>query len=119
MNRKVFLALAAAALGFGQNAPLVSLADALERARQNAGQIQGANLAVAQAREDRVQARAAALPSLNAFNQYIYTEGNGTLYGVFVANDGVHVYNEQAVVHQDLLALLKPSAVHAAAAAEI
>ena len=57
--------------------------------------------AVLQARQDTVQARAARLPSVNAFNQFIYTEGNGTPSGVFVANDGVHVYNEQAQVHQD------------------
>ena len=118
MNRKVFFALAAAALGFGQNAPVVSLADALERARQNGGQVQGANLAVAQAREDRVQARAASLPSLNAFNQYIYTEGNGTPSGVFVANDGVHIYNEQAVVHQELLSLVRHGEIRRALAAE-
>src|ERR1019366_7670001 len=78
----------------------ITLQDALARARQYGGQIQSANLAVLQAREDSAQARAARLPSVNAFNQFIYTEGNGTPSGVFVANDGVHIYNEQAVVHQ-------------------
>ena len=54
------------------------------------------------AHEDRVQAKAAFLPSVNALNQYLYTQGNGTPTGVFVANNGVHVYNEQAVVHEEL-----------------
>src|ERR1700733_10167428 len=83
--------------------PTISLQDALARARQYGGQIQTANLAALQAREDRAQARAATLPQVSALNQFIYTEGNGTPSGVFIANDGVHVYNEQAVVHQDLL----------------
>lgn len=98
--------------------PAISLNDALARARQYGGQIQSANLAVLQAREDRAQARAATLPSLNAFNQFIYTEGNGTPSGVFVANDGVHVYNEQAVAHQDLLSLVRHGEIKRAMAAE-
>ncbi len=55
---------------------------------------------------------------MNAFNQYIYTEGNRTLSGVFVANDGVHVYNEQAVVHQELLPLVRHGELNRAQAAE-
>jgi outer membrane protein TolC len=87
-------------------APL-NLQDTIARARQYSGQIQSATLAAALAREDTKQARAATLPTLNALNQFIYTEGNGTPSGVFVANDGVHVYNEQAVVHEELLSLLR------------
>jgi outer membrane protein TolC len=68
------------------------------------------------ANENRAQARAAALPSLSALNQFIYTQGNGTPSGVFVANDGVHVYNEQAVVHQELLSLVRRGEIRAAAA---
>src|ERR1700722_194700 len=98
--------------------PTISLQDALERAKKYGGQIQTANLAALQAREDRAQARANTLPSVNAFNQFIYTEGNGTPSGVFVANDGVHVYNEQAVVHQDLLSLVRHGEIRRAMAAE-
>ena len=98
--------------------PTISLQDALARAKQYGGQIQSANLAVLQAREDRVQARANRLPTLNSLNQFIYTEGNGTPSGVFVANDGVHVYNEQAVVHQDLLAPVRQGEIRRAMAAE-
>ena len=98
--------------------PTISLDDALKRARQFGGQIQSANLAALQAREDQVQAKAAALPQVSALNQFIYTQGNNTPSGVFVANDGVHVYNEQAVVHQDLLALVRHGEIRRAMAAE-
>jgi outer membrane protein TolC len=115
-----------AGIGWGQQtspaapltAPMIALQEALTRARQYGNQIQSANLAVLQAREDTAQARAARLPSVNAFNQFIYTEGNGTPSGVFVANDGVHVYNEQAVVHQEALALVRRGELNRALAAE-
>jgi len=98
--------------------PTIKLEDAIVRARQYSGQIQGANLTAQQAREDTVQARAGRLPSVNAFNQFIYTQGNGTTSGVFVANDGVHIYNEQAVVHQELLSIVRHGEVDRALAAE-
>jgi outer membrane protein TolC len=98
--------------------PAITLADALTRARQYGGQIQTANLAVLLAREDRRQAQAGRLPTLNAFNQYIHTEGNGTPSGVFVANDGVHVYNEQAQVHEELLSVFRRGEIRRAMAAE-
>src|ERR1700758_154130 len=110
------LLLAAAGISFAQTT--VKLDEAISRAKQYAGQVQSATSAAVQAREDTVQARANRLPSLNAFNQFIYTEGNGTPSGVFVANDGVHVYNEQAVVHQELFALIRHGEVDRAAAAE-
>jgi outer membrane protein TolC len=87
----------------GPATPTITLPDALTRAKQYGGQIQSANLAVLLAKEDSAQARAGRLPTVNAFNQFIYTEGNGTPSGVYVANDGVHVYNEQAQVHEELL----------------
>ena len=96
----------------------LTLEDALKRAKQYGGQIQSANLAALQASEDRLQARAAALPSVNAFNQFIYTEGNGTPSGVFVANDGVHIYNEQAVVHEEVLAYARKGEIRRAMSAE-
>jgi outer membrane protein TolC len=98
--------------------PTISLQDALERAKKFGGQIQTANLAALEAREDRAQARANTLPSVSALNQFIYTEGNGTPSGVFVANDGVHVYNEQAVIHEDLLTLVRHGEIRRAMAAE-
>src|SRR6266566_4365309 len=82
--------------------PTINLQDALARARQYGGQIQSATLAALLAREDRAQARASTLPSVNAFNQFIYTQPNGTPSGVFVANDGPHVYNSQIQVHGEI-----------------
>ena len=97
----------AAAADTGNAAPVaaggvsITLQDALTRARNFNLQYQTAVFATALAHEDRAQAKAALLPTLNAFDQYIYTEGNGTPSGVFVANDGVHVYNIWGVVHDD------------------
>src|SRR5665213_1236489 len=101
-----------------QAPPVITLQDALARAKQYGMQIQSANLAVALAREDRKQAKAAMLPSLNAFNQFIYTQGNGTPSGVYVSSDGVHVYNEQAQVHEEVLAFVRRGEVRRAMAAE-
>ncbi len=97
--------------------PQISLSEALARSKRFAGATTSASSAAAIAREDLKQARAAGLPSVNAFNQFIYTEGNGTPSGVFVANDGVHVYNEQAIVHQELLSIVRRGEIRRAAAA--
>ena len=102
-----------------QTTPLtITLADALARARQYGTQVQSASLNAALAVEDQKQARAGRLPTVNAFNQMIYTQGNGTPSGVFVANDGVHIYNEQAVVHEELLTLIRKGEINRALAAE-
>lgn len=96
---------------FGQQAPSVPAAntpiaigfqEALERARKYGLEIQSANIAALLAREDRIQAKAAMLPGVQYFNQFIYTQPNGTLSGIFVANDGPHIYNSQGQVHEDL-----------------
>ncbi len=97
---------------------LITLPDALRMAKAFSPQLQQATSAALQAKEQVIQARAARLPTVTALNQFIYTEGNGTASGVFVANDGVHVYNEQAIVHQDFLALVRSGASRQAAAAE-
>ena len=96
----------------------ISLEDALARAQKYAPQLQSANIVAQLAHEDKAQAKAATLPNLSALNQFIYTEGNGTPSGVFVANDGVHVYNEQAVVHEELLSLVRRGEIRMAVAAE-
>ena len=88
----------------GATTLLINLQDALARAKANSQQFQTANISAQLAHEDRVQGTAGLLPSLNYFNQYIYTQGNGTPPGIFVANDGVHVYNSQALVHGDIYA---------------
>ena len=114
----VFVALLPSLAALPAETTVISLSDALARAKQYGTQIQSANIAVEIAKEDRLQARAAALPSINGNNQFIYTEGNGTLSGVFVANDGVHVYNEQLNAHEELLAFIRRGEIRAAAAAE-
>jgi outer membrane protein len=77
---------------------------AMARARIYAGQAYSAEIAAQLAREDKVQARAAMLPTVSWFNQFIYTQANGAPSGVFVSNDGPHVYNDWANVHGDIFA---------------
>jgi outer membrane protein TolC len=76
------------------------LQDALNRARANSVQFQAALTDQGVAHEDKVQARAALLPSVNYNNQFIYTEPNGTPSGVFITNNTVHEYISQGNVHQ-------------------
>src|SRR5690349_24698705 len=95
----------------------IDFAAALQRARQYGLQIQSATIAAQLAREDRIQAKAALLPAVNEFDQFIYTEPNGTPSGVFIANDGPHVYNLWANVHEDF-SLTKRSDYRRALAAE-
>lgn len=102
----------------GQQAIRITLPDAIARAEKYGTQIQAADIVARLAHEDKVQATAATLPSLSAMNQFIYTEGNGTPSGVFVANDGVHVYNEQAIVHEELLSFLRRGEIRVTSAAE-
>ena len=82
-------------------APLtLTLQDALNRARANSVQFQAALTDQGLAHEDKVQARAALLPSVTYNNSFIYTEPNGTPAGVFVAANSVHEYLSQGNVHQ-------------------
>jgi len=80
--------------------PTITLEEALERARANSVQFQAAVTESKVAHEDRVQARAALLPSLSYSNQYLYTEGNGTPTGRFIANNAVHEYISQGNPHE-------------------
>ena len=91
--------------GPGQTAPpvTITLADALERARKNDSQFLSTVSDAASAREDKLQAKASLLPSVNFVDQYLGTQGNGKLAsGRYVSNDGVHMYRTWGVVHQDL-----------------
>jgi outer membrane protein TolC len=96
----------------------LTLQEAMERAQKYSPQILTANIAALLAREDKVQAKAAMLPTVSGFSQYIYTQGNGTITGIFVPNDGVHVYNDYATAHADLFAPAKRADYHRAIAAE-
>jgi outer membrane protein TolC len=97
----------------------LTLQDALALAQKNDPQLLTAQGEVRIAREDRVQARAALLPSVGVRSEYLGTQGNGLLAsGRYVTNDGVHVYRDWGVVHQDLSpgTLLRTGSRRAAAA---
>ena len=83
----------------------ITLPDALARARKNYAQYLSAVTDAKVANQDRVQARAALLPSFSYSQQYLGTQGNGQLSsGRFVTNDGVHVYRLWGVMHQEFSA---------------
>jgi outer membrane protein TolC len=92
--------------GPGQATPptTVTLQDALERARKLDPTLLGAVSDARSAREDRIQARNAMLPTITATTQYLGTQGDGGKIsdGRFVTNDGIHVYRAWGVYHQDL-----------------
>ena len=94
-------------------APLtITLQDALQRAKVNEPQFRAAVTALRLAGEDRVQARAALLPSVTYNNSFVYTQGVGRVPSVcatpgatcppvrFIANNAVHEYLSQSDVHQ-------------------
>jgi outer membrane protein TolC len=96
----------------------MTLQAVLEQARVNSQQFRAAQLASDLAVEDRKQAKAALLPSINGFGQYIYTQPNGTPSGVWVPNDGPNIYAMWLNVHGDIFSLQKWSEYKSAAAAQ-
>jgi outer membrane protein TolC len=88
----------------GEAAPplVLTLQDALERARKFDLNVQSSIADAATAREDRAQAKQSLLPTITNSTQYLGTQGNGVLpTGRFVTNDGVHVYREWGVLHEE------------------
>jgi outer membrane protein TolC len=120
MSRFTPLAGLVACAALAQTGPplQLTLQDALARARTVNPQLLSASLAAQIAHEDAVQAKAALLPSAQGFSQVIYTQPNGTPTGIFVANNGSHVYNDQAEVHGDIYAPVKRADYRRAIAAE-
>jgi outer membrane protein TolC len=103
----------------GSAAPLrLTLQDALQRAQQYSQLTLTANTAALLAHEDTVQAKAALLPAVNGISQFIYTQPNGSPSGVFVSNDGPHVYNNQVLAHADIYSPVKRADYHRTIAAE-
>jgi outer membrane protein TolC len=90
--------------GPGTNAPLtLTFQDALQRAHNYSVQFQASVTELGLAREDRVQARAAMLPTVIETTQYLYTQGTHGIeptVGIFVANNGVHEYVAQGNAHE-------------------
>jgi len=104
-----------------QSAPVtLTLKDALELAQKNDPQFLAALSDAAVAAEDVRQARASRYPVLSGKSDYLGSEGNGKLSeSRFVTNDGVHVYRDWAVVHQDFTAgLFKGTGLDRTASAE-
>ena len=87
-----------------QSAPsTITLKDALALAAKNDPSLAAASTDAAVARQDYLQAKTALYPTLSGRSEYLGTEGNGKIpTSRFVTNDGVHVYREWAVAHQDL-----------------
>jgi outer membrane protein TolC len=113
----VLVAAPAAAQAPPADTPL-TLQGVLEQARANSQQFRAAQLASDLAIEDRKQAKAALLPSINGFGQYIYTQPNGTPSGIWVPNDGPNIYAMWLNVHGDVFSLQKWSEYRGATAAE-
>lgn len=81
--------------------PLVlTFQDALARAAKNEPTFLSARTDLELAHQDKVQARAALLPTLTYNGQFLYTQPNGTPTGVFIANNSVHEYVSQGNAHE-------------------
>jgi outer membrane protein TolC len=87
---------------FAQTSIALTLPDAMQRARQYSQQVYTANLAALLAHEDAVQAKADLLPTAQAIGGYIYTQPNGTPTGIYVPNDGPHVYTGLLDLHGEV-----------------
>lgn len=80
----------------------LTVEDAIRLARANAPQFRAATTQAALAREDRLQARAALLPSVSYSTGAIYTQPNGTPSGVFIGANGIREYVSQGIVREGL-----------------
>ncbi|HLG99009.1 MAG TPA: TolC family protein [Bryobacteraceae bacterium] len=98
----------------------ITFKDALGLAGKNDPTVLAATTDAAVAQQDYLQARKGLYPSFSGRSEMIYTEGNGKIpTGRYVTQDGVHVYREWAVMHQDLSAgTFTQTGVKRAAAAE-
>jgi outer membrane protein TolC len=97
----------------------LTLQDALARARKNSVQFQSALTDSAIAHQDRFQAGAALLPSVNFNNEGLYTQLNQNGNPKFIANNAAHEYISQGNVHEvlDLAGISNFRRASAAAAA--
>lgn len=79
----------------------LTLQEALALAKKNSTQFQSALTDFGLAREDKMQARNALLPSVSYNAESLYTQGNGAGNAVrFIANNAVHEYVSQGNVHE-------------------
>jgi outer membrane protein TolC len=113
------LALALCAQGaFAQTSIALTLQDAMQRAKQYSQQVYTANIGALLAHEDTVQAKAGLLPTAEAISGYIYTQPNGTPTGIYVPNDGPHVYTELLDLHGEVYNPARRAEYHRIMAAE-
>jgi len=108
---------------------VITLADALQRARQNEPQFLAAAADAALAHEDRVQASATRLPSFSDSTQYIGNQAStpdGLKTGRFVSMDGPNMYREWLQAHQEIspntllgMSVRRATAAEAAARAKL
>lgn len=80
----------------------ITLQDALRMAQSNSPEFRAAVTDAGVAHEDKVQARAGMLPSASYEAQFLYTQGNGTPSGRFIANNAVHEYVSEGNAHQEI-----------------
>jgi len=101
-------------------APIViTLQDAIERARQNDAQFQASVADVELARGDVTQAKAAELPAFSATSAYLGNQAGPNPTGRFVSLDGVNMFREWAGLHQEFSAnTFTRAPVHRAQAAQ-
>lgn len=96
----------------------LTLEEALRRAPENSASYLAAVTDAGLAHEDKKQAIAGLLPSVNYNNSAIYTQGSGVGTQVrFLANNGVHEYISQGDFHQGLELAAFAEARRAAASA--
>jgi outer membrane protein TolC len=113
------LALALCAQGaFAQTSIALTLPDAMQRAKQYSQQVYTANIGALLAHEDTVQAKAGLLPTAEAIGGYIYTQPNGTPTGIYVPNDGPHVYTGLLDLHGEVYNPARRAEYHRIMAAE-
>lgn len=80
----------------------ITVQDALSRAQKNEPQYRNALTQYGVARANTVQGRAALLPNVSYAGSFLYTQGNGTGSGRFIANNGVHEYISEGNAHEAL-----------------
>jgi len=103
LDAGMVFAQATAPAGAESSAPLtITLPDALARAKINEPQYRAALTDYGVARQNTVQSRAALLPNVNYNAGFLYTQGNGTSTGRFIAANGVHEYLSQGVARETL-----------------
>ena len=103
----VFLITVMARAMQAQTSVSIDLPDAVRRAQVYNAQFLAGRTGVSLADEARTQARALLLPAASLLSQYAYTEHNGTDSGIFIANNGVHEFAQQALVHAEPYSLAK------------